>query len=405
MKFKTIAEAFNYYRNHSAADIEKRAAAINELIEKDPNADIDALNIELEGLKQAKENLEQRAQKFKHTEGAPLSGGMQPRQQVLTPENVFDSKEYRSAFFKNLMGRSLNAQEKEAFTMAQGVVEKRAGTFISATDAAAVLPTTTLNEIIKKARTMGGLLPEVRSFSVPSKIAIPVATPTNKAAWHVEGAEVAADKAALSSVIFDPNELIKVFSLSAKASTMSIAAFEAYLVDELSACVMDALDDSLINGTGAGQGKGLEKGITWNADNTVSTSALSYADIVSLIAKLKRGYSNGAKFAMNNATLYTKIYGLVDGNKRPIFIADAQNQTVGRILSFPVIVDDNIPDDVIYFGNFKAYLGYNLPEGIMIESSRASSFKQGLIDYRALAIADTQPLVTEAFVKLTKTAG
>lgn len=404
MNFKNIAEAFNYYKNHTAAEIEKRAAAINELIAKDPSANLEALNIELEGLKQAKDNIEQRAQKFKHLEGTGLSGGHQ-QPEPLTPENVFDSKEYRSAFFKNLMGRALSNPEAEAFKLAQGTLEKRAGAFTSATDAAAVLPTATLNEILKKARTMGGLLSEARAFSVPSKIAIPVATPTNKAAWHVEGAEVAAEKTALSSVIFDPNELIKIFSISAKTSMMSISAFEAYLVDELSACVMDALDDALVNGTGEGQGTGLEKGITWNAGNSISTNALAYTDITSLIAKLKRGYANGAKFAMNNATLYNQIYGLVDGNKRPLFINDAQNQTVGRILSFPVVIDDFIPDGTIYFGNFAAYLGYNLPAGILIESSRSSSFKQGLIDYRALALADTKPLVTEAFVKLTKTAG
>ncbi|EIM5207159.1 phage major capsid protein, partial [Staphylococcus pseudintermedius] len=37
----------------------------------------------------------------------------------------------------------------------------------------------------------------------------------------------------------------------------------------------------------------------------------------------------------------------------------------------------------------------------MLESSRESSFRSGLIDYRALAIADTRLLVDEAFVKLT----
>ena len=62
MKFKNIAEAFNYYRNHNIADIEKRTAEIGNLINTDPNIDIQELNIELEGLKQAKENIEERSQ-------------------------------------------------------------------------------------------------------------------------------------------------------------------------------------------------------------------------------------------------------------------------------------------------------------------------------------------------------
>ena len=55
-------------------------------------------------------------------------------------------------------------------------------------------------------------------------------------------------------------------------------------------------------------------------------------------------------------------------------------------------------------GNYGKYLGYNMPEGIVIETSRESSFRKGLIDYRALAIADCKPLVGEAFVKLYKSA-
>ena len=81
------------------------------------------------------------------------------------------------------------------------------------------------------------------------------------------------------------------------------------------------------------------------------------------------------------------------------FIADPKNESIGYILGREVVIDDNIADGDIYLGNFN-YMGYNIPEGIVIEVSRESSFKSGLVDYRALAIADTKPLVEEAFVKL-----
>ena len=117
---------------------------------------------------------------------------------------------------------------------------------------------------------------------------------------------------------------------------------------------------------------------------------------------LKRGYSQGAKWCMNNATLYNVFYGMVDGNGRPIFIADPKSESVGKILGFEVVVDDNVDDNVIYFGNYAKYLGYNMPQGIAIEVSKESSFKSGLIDYRAMAIADTKPIIAEAFIKLCK---
>ena len=61
MKFKTIAEAFNYYRNATVEEIERRAAEIKGTIETDAEADITTLNIELSGLAQAKENIQQQA--------------------------------------------------------------------------------------------------------------------------------------------------------------------------------------------------------------------------------------------------------------------------------------------------------------------------------------------------------
>lgn len=409
MKFKTIAEAFNHYMNSSIQDIEKRAAEIKQIVDTDPNADIASLNIELEGLKQAKANIEQRSQKpaqqFNPITGASFEARAS---QEATEGDVFASAEYRSAFFKTLLGQELTDHENAAFKRAMDTVkaEKRADAFNTVTSAAAVLPTATLNEVIKKARTMGGLLPVCRGFNLPTKISVPVGTPATKAAWHTEGAAVESEKNTTVAVAFNGYEILKVFSISAAAKKMSISAFENYIVDELNACVMECIADSIVNGTGEAQGTGLET-ITWtagtNAVEYANGSTPEYKDFVATMALLKRGYNQGAKWAMNNATLYTHVYGIVDQNKRPIFIADPKNESIGYILGREVVIDDNIADGDIYLGNFK-YMGYNIPEGIVIEVSRESSFRSGLIDYRAMAIADCKPIVAEAFVKLYEAA-
>jgi len=408
MKFKSIQEAFNHYMNSSIEEIEKRAKEIKLIVDTDPNADIASLNIELEGLKQAKENIEQRSQKpaqqFNPITGASFinNGSYEARE-----GDVFASAEYRSAFFKHLLGKELTSVEEAAFKRAMDIVkaERRADQFNTVTSAAAVLPTTTLNEVISKARKMGGLLSVCRSFNLPTKIAVPVGTPATKASWHTEGQAVESEKNTVATVSFNGYEILKVFSISAAAKRMSIDAFESYIIDELNACVMECIADALVNGTGSGQGTGLES-ITWtatgnnkNAVEYANGSTPDYADFVATMALLKRGYSQGAKWAMNNATLYTHVYGIVDSNGRPIFIADPKNESIGYILGREVVIDDNIADGDIYLGNFN-YMGYNLAEGIVIEVSRESSFRSGLIDYRALAIADCKPIVTEAFVKL-----
>lgn len=407
MKFKNIAEAFNHYMNSTVTDIEKRAAEIANIINTDANADVASLNIELDGLKQAKANIEQRT-------ATPAAGfnpitGMSFETRAsheATDGDVFASGEYRTAFFKNLLGQKLTTFEDAAFKRAMGIVEaeKRADAFNTVTSAAAVLPTSTLNEVIKKARTMGGLLSVCRGFNIPSKISVPVGTPATKASWHTEGAAVESEKNTVATVAFNGFEILKVFSISAAAKKMSIAAFESYMVDELTNCVMECIADGLVNGTGTNQGTGIIAGITWDSTNSATfskTAGLKYADCVKVVAMLKRGYAAGAKWAMNNATLYNLFYGLVDTNGRPIFITDPKAESIGKILGFEVVIDDNLTDEVVLFGNF-SYMGYNIPEGIIIEVSRESSFKSGLIDYRAMAVADCKPIVSEAFVKLTR---
>lgn len=410
MKFNTVQEAFNYYRNHSLADIEKRAAEIKGIIETDPNADITTLNIEIEGLNQAKKNLQEKENGGQAENGEeemnqrsqfnPITGMNFNQDKQLPKGNIFESTEYRNAFYKTMLGQKLTDVEQRAFNLAmqQQEAERRADSFNTTTNSAAVLPTQTLNEVIKKARTMGGLISHVRNFNIPTKISVPIGTPANKAQWHTEGEQVEGEQVQTAAVQFEGYEIIKVFSISAAAKKMSIQAFESYLVEELTNCVMEAIADALVNGTGNGQGTGLLTGITWDDTNTLELTG-EYTDFTKALALLKRGYGAGAKFAMSNATLYNHVYSLVDNTGRPIFIADPKNETIGRILGKEVIVDDNIPDNTIILGNFN-YMGFNMPEGVMIEVSRESSFRSGLVDYRAMAIADTKPLVEEAFVKL-----
>lgn len=404
MKFTKVADAFNFYRMKDIAELEKRAKEINNDIDTNPNVDIEAYNIELRGIKEAKENIELRSQAT--NAGLNLVTGRsfeKEEAKEFRADNVVDTPEYRNAFYKTLLGHELSEIEQRAFNAA---MEKRKE-FDTAADIAAAIPTHTLNEVIKKARTMGGLLAEARAFNMPSKITIPVGTPHTRANWHVEGTPVATEKVEIAPISFDGYEIIKIFSISAKARRMSITAFESYLVDELTACVMETIEDAMVNGTGVEQGTGLETGVTWTAgENLVEVvDAVEYADVVKTVGTLKRGYSKGAKWAMNNATLYNLFYGMVDTTGRPIFIQDPRTDSIGKLLGFDVVVDDNIADNVAYLGNYNKYLGYNLPQGITIEVSTDSGFRSGLIDYRALAIADTKPIVGEAFVKLAVSAG
>jgi len=407
--FDTVQEAFNHYRNASLEDIETRAKEIKGQIDTDPETNVTKLNVEIEGLNQAKANIKDKEQEnekgsekpVEQRSYNPITGTQLRGQQEINKDNVFGSNEYRSAFFKTMLGQDLSSIEQRAFNTAQEV-EQRAEGFASSKNSSAVLPETTLNEVISKARTQGGLIAHVRNFNMPTKIRIPISLPTSKANWHTEGALVEAEHPDTVSVQFDGNEILKVFSISVKAQTMSIQAFESYLVQELTQTVIETINHALVNGTGKDQGQGILTGIKWDVTNSVDLTG-KYTDFTKALGLLKRGYSAGAKFAMSNATLYNQVYGVMDANERPILNHDAQSDDIHRIFGKEVIVDDNIEDGTILLGNFQ-YAGFNLPQGIALEKSTESSFRSGLIDFRCMAVADCKPLVDEAFVKLSTTS-
>lgn len=406
MAFANIADAFNYWNGKSAEQIERRAQEIKGTIETDPDCELKALNIELTALNQAADNAKDKAAAAQQQQTDPDTRALKPfgietrATDWTDADDVRKTPEYRTAFFKQLQGKQLNAMESRALN-AVARLEQRADAYGTSANNGGVIPTQTLNEIVKKAGKANGLFDEVRKLQVPAGVAVPVANPATPAKWNTEGANVDSEAPDVPPVKFDGFELIKVFSVSAKVRTMAVDAFESYLTDELNNSVVEAIADAIVNGTGSGQPTGVLGAIT----NKVTTKALTYADIVKAMGLIKGGYQANSVFAMSTATLYNHVYNLVDGNKRPIFIQDAQADTIGRVLGKPVVVDDHIADGTILYGDFANGYALNLPNGIAVESSDQSSFKSGRVDYRALCVADAKPLIAEAFASITITPG
>ena len=107
MKFENVSEAFNYYRTQSIEAIEKRAAEIDKIIDGDDKADIQSLNIEIEGLSEAKKNIEEaqglmnnakeKITKVIGSADAADSNAIEQR-----ADDVLSCAEYRSGFYKTL---------------------------------------------------------------------------------------------------------------------------------------------------------------------------------------------------------------------------------------------------------------------------------------------------------------
>ena len=391
MKFDNVASAYGFYRNMDLKTMESRAQAIRADIAGNAEADIQAYSFELEGIENA----------MSEKRSASVTT---PSPTFTATENAEDkagSKLYRSAFYKSLLGNDLTADERKVYEAVNA--ERRNDAFNNLTNAAAVVPTKLLETILVKARDQGGILSISRGFNMPSNIRIPIATPGDAAEWHTEGAAMESEKVDPTYVDFEAFEIMKVLSMSVAARTMTIDAFESYLADELTASVMACLAKAMVNGTGVKQGTGILTGITWEDDkNQLTVASEDWYDwkmYPRAIAMLHRGYANGAKWVMNNATLYNDVISLHDDNNRPVYVDDLTGNGYGRIFGHDVVIDDYMEDHDILFGNF-SYMGYNLPSGLMLDVSRDSSFKSGLVDYRAMAVADCKPIIEDAFTRL-----
>ena len=125
-----------------------------------------------------------------------------------------------------------------------------------------------------------------------------------------------------------------------------------------------------------------------------SATAVSYNDLVDLLAKVKAPHSSQgvASWLMNSATR-AALMKVLDQNGRPIFIESAREGEPDRILGRPVVIDDNMPDIgaskvPIIFGDLKKYI-LRIVQGVKVRVYQEEKFyKDNCIGVQAFVTAD-----------------
>lgn len=147
----------------------------------------------------------------------------------------------------------------------------------------------------------------------------------------------------------------------------------------------------IVNGDNANVAS-LTAGYAASGFTSAVTNKLGYADFVAAIAALDPAYQADAVFAMSNATLGA-VLSIVDGNQRPIFLADYGSGSqgfVGRILGYPVKLVTQLPpvatgNTPVLFGSFKE--GYTFRQqgqglGILRLNERyAAGYETGFVGF------------------------
>jgi HK97 family phage major capsid protein len=362
----------------AALDVEVRDMADVEEVEKATE--------EKKALLERKAELEEFETRKAQAE-ALTKGEVQPekvieRSEVNEMEKKYgiDSEEYRSAWAKRLMNQKLTEIEERAY---------------ASTDAGNAVPTAVSDKFFEKIKKLAPMISEITLMQVAGNIKFIAEGTRNAASVHAENTAVAPAADTTVSVTLGGNEFMKVIRISKAAETMSINAFENWLVDMLSGDIARAIDDFIINDSTNGI-VNMVSTATTNKVTQTATTGYGYADICNLVALLPAGYDAEAKFLVSKKVLYNSIKGIVDTNKRPIF--DPIEKT---LFGYPVVVDDYVPSNhnQVYLGKWTDVVG-NLSQPVTVDRSEESGFLNNSIDFRGTAIFDSKLAKNDAIVWL-----
>lgn len=375
-------------------EIETRLAAIRTELDAD-DADLDALEQETQQLTEERARLEQAAERRRTLlsrigSGEETGGETRRFPGAELPCNAaadpLSAPEYRTAFLNRLRDIPLTPVEERAFSTA-------------AASAGAAIPTQTANQIIEKVSQYAPLLDRVTLLRVPGNVTFVIEDETADAAAHAENAEIAAGSDTLTKVTLSAYEVTKLVQISKSVRNMAIDAFESWLTTMIAKKLAKYITNILLFGTGASQGKGIDKAATWGEGNSITvakTASTTAQDIFDLISLLPGGYDDTASFIVSKKTIYSDLMPLQDKSKHDLVVREGNKF---YICGYPVDLDERMADHEMFLGALDTVVA-NMPESANITSS--FDLKTNSFLFLGSAMFDCNPAVPNAFVKLIK---
>lgn len=357
-------------------EINTRLAAIQTELETATGEQLTALETEVENLTAERQRIQTEAQTRQQLReniaagivtGTTIEHHNEEEHHMENRTFAIDTAEYREAYLLHLQGRELNAEQRAAVT------------------ASAAIPTQTMNQIVGRLE-LAPIINAVDVTYIPGNISYPVEDSVADAAWVAMGTAATDSADKVKAVALGAFKLIKTVEITADVAAMAIDAFEAWLVNRLANKIQRAVAAGIMTGSGSSQATGLS---SLTATGTY-TKAITFTDVMAIIAALPAEYAPGASFVMSRASFYGNVLNIQDTAKHPIVVADAQAPAKFNIMGYPVIIEDGAGTD-IYFGDLKEGYKFNFAKAPEITSDTSVAFRTGSTVYRAMALADGKP--------------
>lgn len=362
---------------------EKRDALDNDELEARIK-EMEAIKTEIEARKKAAAEEARKAEEVAKMNGEPIIKQEEKK--------MFDIKspEYRAAWLHNLQGNM--TEEDRAYVSGN--------TDSSSTHAT---PESVSNKFFEKMKKLAPMLSEITLMQVAGNLRFVAEGVRNDAdSKHTENSALDPAGDTTVSVVLGAFEFLKIIKISRTAKLMAIDAFEDWLVEMLSGDIARAIDNYILNDATNGIGA-ITFTTTTQILNTAATG-YTYKNVCDLIALLPAAYDAEAKFLVNKKTLYGKIAQITNSSGDPIFVPDTVSGIGGRLMGYPVVVDDYVStaNNALYLGRWTDIVG-NLSEGINVEADESAGFTSNSIVYRGVAAFDSKPAKTDGIVRLVST--
>lgn len=383
--------------NKRLLEIRARKMEIRKALEGEGKVNLNALQEELKKLDAEQEEIEEREKIAQGIQFGKEPEGVQKRSkpQAAVKKNPYESDEYRSAFMEYVTkGTPIPAEFRDAATT---------------TDAAALIPPTTLNRVIEKVRTYGNILPLVTRTAYKTGLAIPTSNVKPVAKWVAEGATSEKQKKVLGSITFSHFKLRCAVAVTLETENMTLSAFEDIIVNNVAEAMVVALEESIINGTGSGQPTGILNDLS--KGTTINVSKLDYKTLIDAEAAIPQAYEAGSVWVMNKPT-FMQFFGMTDSNGQPIARVNAGvNGVPSRVLlGRNVVLCDYLPtfaatlkktDVFAFIYRMKDYVlnsNYSVAMKIYEDNDTDDIVKKSIM------IADGKPVDFNSLVLLTGSA-
>ena len=365
--------------------MERRDAIIAEL--DAPEADLDALEEETRAIKAELE--ERKAEEARKAEiRAEVAAGAGEvvkvfREEETRKENKMygvETREYRNAWVKNIVGRDLDVEERAALT-----------------SAGAVIPTMTVNAIWDRLVKPAELLGRVDVTQFPSYVRFPKATTVNAATAQAVGGTINESSDVVSYADLVPNEYVKLLTVGADIDHMAIDAIHDWIVNNLTDSIRYAINKDILVGTGTNSLKGITASVS--ASSTALTAAgVTKKDLMTIMAALGAQYHAGAVWIMTPGLFYGEVMQITSLNDY-IINEGFQYRLFGHdvILMSEALVSSK---ETIFFGDPKAYK-VNIFKPLEVKAFETATTTN--LQFRGACLADGELIDTSAFVRFAQT--